>query len=542
MKRSDPGGLWLLILGLLVLIPSIWLESSLTGGDEHRISFRTALETQQADQWVIPTYEGEPRLRKPPLFYWVLTATAEFLGPSFFNFRIWGVLCGALLAVFTARWGHRLFSADPVLTFVILISCLGLATESRRAMLDIPMTLFLVLALERWGHCMKDGRGQDALLAGAFLAISAMIKPTAVYFFLMALPVMAWLMPRERGLAIAGKRLLGLAFWALGFCVVFLPWWIHVYSLYPDLLQTRLEEQVTQRQFAWFRFESIPSLLGGWLGLAAPWSFVLIFATFHFLRHPKEGEARPERWLAVWLVLASIPFLFMKTFERYLIPLLPAFAILISSYLDTLDPRRLRRQLSGAATLASLPVMVLIIVTGWYTAPTLALMTIGILFLLFRMAWQTDPVNSALAVALTWSWCLGLLLPTIGIGEGPRLSEEILKSPVYQVGDRHLPMLDVHAGRPLPDIDNSLESLRNLPEETCYLILTQKDLEPLKQHLQTLSRDSEVLRNFGVFRSRKVFTRFIRKDATEEQRRSAVQQRSLEILKKPCVIVEVKER
>ena len=302
MKRSDPGGFWLLLIGLLVLAPSIWLESSLTGGDEHRISFRTALETQQAEQWLVPTYEGEPRLRKPPLFYWVLTATSETLGPTLFHFRFWGVLCGALLAVFTARWGFRQFSADPVLTFVIVISCLGLATESRRAMLDIPMTLFLLLSLERWGQCMKQGHGRDALAAGAFLAIAALIKPPALYFAGTGMLTMAVLQARKSGISLAMRRIGGFALFLISFSILFLPWWVYVQSAYPELLRERLVEQVNSRELSFFHPESVPSLLGGWLGLVAPWSFALIFATIKILRRRPEGNAYPERWLVVWLM------------------------------------------------------------------------------------------------------------------------------------------------------------------------------------------------------------------------------------------------
>ena len=542
MKRSDPGGFWLLLLGLLVLLPSIWNETSITGGDEHRISFRTALETRDADQWLIPTYEGEPRLRKPPLFYWVLTATAEFLGPSLFNFRIWGVLCGALLAIFTARWGQRLFSADPVLTFVILISCLGLATESRRAMLDIPMALFLVLALERWGNCMKEARGRDAVFAGAFLAIAALIKPTAIYFFAAAIPVMAWLQPREKGLVLAAKRLSGLPLMLGAFCLLFLPWWLYVYSIYPDLLQSRIEEQVQNRELSILRWDSIPPLIGGWLGLAAPWSFALIFAVLRFLRRPEEGSAPPERWLAVWLVIASIPFLFMKTFERYLIPLLPAFAILISTYLDSLKPIPLRRHLLGAAFIVALPALFVMLFTYFFTAPTVSLLTLGILFILFRMALQTDTVNTALSIALTWSFCLGVLIPTVGIGEGPRLSPEILNGSLYQVGEQHVPLLDVQAQRPIPKIAGDSDSLRELPDNTCYLILAQADQEEVERSLKSISRESERVGNFGVFRSRKVFSRFYRRDYTEEHLKEALMRESLNPLRKPCVVIEVKAR
>ncbi len=542
MKRSDPGGFWLLLLGLLVLLPSIWKETSITGGDEHRISFRTALETRDADQWLIPTYEGEPRLRKPPLFYWVLTATAEFLGPSLFNFRIWGVLCGALLAIFTARWGQRLFSADPVLTFVILISCLGLATESRRAMLDIPMALFLVLALERWGNCMKDARGRDAVFAGLYLAIAALIKPTAIYFFAAAIQVMAWLQPREKGLVLAAKRLSGLPLMLAAFCLLFLPWWLYVYSIYPDLLQSRIEEQVQNRELSLLRWDSIPPLIGGWLGLAAPWSFALIFAVLRFVRRPEAGSAPPERWLAVWLVIASIPFLFMKTFERYLIPLLPAFAILISTYLDSLKPIPLRRHLLGAAFILSLPALFVMLFTYFSTAPTLSLLTLGILFIVFRMALQADTVNTALSVALTWSFCLGILSPTVGIGEGPRLSPEILKGSLYQVGEQHVPLLDVQAQRPIPKIAGDSDSLRELPDNTCYLILAQADQEEVERSLKSLSRESERVGKFGVFVSRKVFSRFYRRDYTEEHFREALMRNSLNPLRKPCVVIEVKAR
>ena len=542
MKRSDPGGFWLLLIALAILLPSIWLESSLTGGDEHRISFRTALETQQADQWLVPTYEGEPRLRKPPLFYWVLAASSEYLGSSLFSMRIWGVLCGALLAIFVARWGHRQFSADPVLTFVIFVSCLGLATESRRAMLDIPMTLFLVLALERWGRCMMEGRSIDAVIAGAFLAVAAMIKPPAIYFAATAIIAMTLFQVRVALASAMIKRFFGFTLFIISFSLFFFPWWVYVQSVYPELLQARLEEQITNREISAFKVESIPSLLGGWLGLVAPWSITLIYASLRYLRKTKDGIESPERWLAIFLILSSVPFLFMKTFERYLIPLLPAFSILISAYLDTLKPSALRRHLFGAAFLTSTVTLVLAVIVWWFFSPTLALISVAILLLLWRMAMQADAVNTALAAALNWCFCLGVLLPSIGIGEGPPLSKEIQQRPIYQMDGRHLPMLEITVGKPIEDISNDLSSLGQLPDETCYLILTEADLPKLEVNLAELDRESEVLRKFGVFRSRKVFTRFVREDATAEDLQKAKEERSLEGLKKRCVIVEIKSR
>ena len=44
--RDGPGGIRLFLLGMALLLPTIALDSSLTGSDEYRVSFRTAMETE----------------------------------------------------------------------------------------------------------------------------------------------------------------------------------------------------------------------------------------------------------------------------------------------------------------------------------------------------------------------------------------------------------------------------------------------------------------------------------------------------------------
>ena len=198
--------------------------------------------------------------------------------------------------------------------------------------------------------------------------------------------------------------------------------------------------------------------------------------------------------------------------------------------------------LFGAAFLTSTVTLALAVIVWWFFSPTLALISVAILLLLWRMAMQADAVNTALAAALNWCFCLGVLLPSIGIGEGPPLSKEIQQRPIYQIGGRHLPMLEITVGKPIPDLSNDLSSLAQLPDATSYLILTEADLPTLEENLAELDRESEVLRKFGIFRSRKVFTRFIREDATAEDLQKAKEERSLEGLKKQCVIVEIKRR
>ena len=95
MVETEPGGIRLFLLGMAVLIPAVWLDTSLTGSDEYRVTFRTALETAASDDWTIPTLDGEPRLRKPPLYYWLLASSLEWFGsnppaPPSRPWRFWG--------------------------------------------------------------------------------------------------------------------------------------------------------------------------------------------------------------------------------------------------------------------------------------------------------------------------------------------------------------------------------------------------------------------------------------------------------------------
>ena len=53
-------------VGMFLLMPCIWSETSITGQDEYWLSFRTPMETLAHGGWFTPRVNGEPRLKKPP--------------------------------------------------------------------------------------------------------------------------------------------------------------------------------------------------------------------------------------------------------------------------------------------------------------------------------------------------------------------------------------------------------------------------------------------------------------------------------------------
>jgi len=152
--------LFVFVIGVLILLPRIWCETSITGQDEYWLSFRTPIETMEHGDWFTPWVNGEPRLKKPPLLYWAILWSYKLLGINLFAARIWGVLAGAGLAVCSLLIYRELFKKSGILAGLITLATLTVAIEGRRAMLDLPLTFFTAMALFfaiKWGEIGSSG-------------------------------------------------------------------------------------------------------------------------------------------------------------------------------------------------------------------------------------------------------------------------------------------------------------------------------------------------------------------------------------------------
>lgn len=540
MIRNEPGAIRLFLLGMAVLIPAVWLDTSLTGGDEYRNTFRTALETSASEDWTIPTLDQQPRLRKPPLYYWWLAASIEWFGSSPLSLRIWGIVSAVLLALVAAAIGRKSSGTSGVLIFVMLIGTIGLATESRRAMLDVPMAFLLLLSVERGLHWRSHGGPWRAVTAGILLAMATLIKPTALLFGATAL-ISLFLLGTRRS---PHAKLHHLLYMMMALLMVALPWWAHVYQQYPDLLQSRWTEQIAHRELTWFHPEALPSLLGGLLGLVVPWSIASIFALVSFSRRKEAGLENNERWMVLWVILSALPFLFMKTFERYLIPLLPVMVILTATYLQDLDPHRRIKQLRTATILLGIPCLLVAAFVGWFQCSPLATGMIGVsCLLMWWTASQDRWLGCALCSAAQLAIVMGIALPSIGIGALPTIPTACIDSRFATVGIDLLPTLSLHQQMAIPILKPDVASMKQkLPAQKSTLFLMDTQLAATTNALQILGRKSRSVANFSLFRSRKIYTRFPRADATAADWRQALQERSLDRLRIPCTILLVEAR
>ena len=101
---------------------------------------------QRAD-YVVPYFNNQVRLDKPPLTYWAQVASYRIFGESDFSARFPSVIAAALIAVVIFAWGRR-NGATSVGWSAAIIFTLSLQTfvHAKAAVADMWLVLFMTLA------------------------------------------------------------------------------------------------------------------------------------------------------------------------------------------------------------------------------------------------------------------------------------------------------------------------------------------------------------------------------------------------------------
>jgi len=112
---------------------------------------------QRAD-YVIPYFNNQLRLDKPPLAYWAQVASYRIFGESDFSARFPSAIAAALTALVILAWGCRIGAAE-VGWWAAIIFTLSLQTfvHAKAAVADMWLVLFMTLA-NRAGYELICGR------------------------------------------------------------------------------------------------------------------------------------------------------------------------------------------------------------------------------------------------------------------------------------------------------------------------------------------------------------------------------------------------
>jgi 4-amino-4-deoxy-L-arabinose transferase-like glycosyltransferase len=107
----------------------------------------TAREMLESGDWVMPTYNGEPRLQKTPLSYWLVAGLAKVTGKvDEFTTRlpsaVFGILSVAAIIYFVNQW---LSFRIAILSAAVWATSLGYIRYSHNARPEMVLTFFIML-------------------------------------------------------------------------------------------------------------------------------------------------------------------------------------------------------------------------------------------------------------------------------------------------------------------------------------------------------------------------------------------------------------
>jgi len=279
---------------------------------------------------------------KPPLLYWLMTASFDVVGPTPFAARLWSALAAVGVAAVTARIGVLLGGPRLGLLAGLMVAAnLGMFLYGRIVKPDMVFILCIMLAYAgfvlayqargRWSLSLFYGGLGLAMLAKDLLGAVGPLLVIGLFFWLTReRPLTPWV--PWWGVAIAAG--------------ISLPWYLLVEArnhgfLWYTIVDNHVLNLARQRVFP---DEDVPlgalEFLAVTLGAFLPWALALPWAVRRTFRRPWE-DATSRLWLLFGLwALVVIGFFTVSPFKlpHYGLPAFPALALLVARVWDeTLD-------------------------------------------------------------------------------------------------------------------------------------------------------------------------------------------------------------
>ena len=348
------------LLLLLLAVAVVWFGNleyrKLFHPDEGRYAEIPREMVASAD-WLTPRLNGIKYFEKPPLQYWATAAAYRVFGEAQWTSRLWTALSGFLAVLLTYAAGVRLSGPDAGLyAALLLVSSAGFVLGGHYNTLDMGLTFFLTLALVAFLFAQRDHqtrRGRALWMHVAWAAAAgAVLSKGLVGAVLPAGGLVAYtLLTRD----FAVWRRLNPVTGVLLFLALAAPWFVQVSLANPEFpryffIHEHFQRFLTTAHYRdqpWWFF--LPVLVLGLL----PWTTLVPGALAQAWRSESDGSGfRARRFL---LAYAGFILLFFSAssskLEAYVLPMLPAIALLLGERVAALQPGRLRRHLVFALTL-----------------------------------------------------------------------------------------------------------------------------------------------------------------------------------------------
>jgi len=307
--------------------------------DEGR-NAEVAREMAATNNYVLPHLNGLPYLDKPVLFFAAVAAAIEVFGVNEFAARLASLLLGLATAALTGWFAFRFWGRDAAVVAATATATAPLALGlSRIVIMDTMLSFFVVTALVCFFFAVENRNSTPSeapirrpwyvwtLIAWAAMGLGVLTKGPVAF----AVPLLV-------AAPYAIRRRASLAVWhPLGPVLMFavaLPWVWAVSREIPNFLHyvvvtetwaRMTTDELRRTEPVWF---FLPVLLAG----TFPWSIVAL-SNFRAKNIPeKSADRRLRLYLLLWLVVPLIFFSLSRgKQEQYMLPLVPAVALLVAS-------------------------------------------------------------------------------------------------------------------------------------------------------------------------------------------------------------------
>jgi len=169
--------------------PAYWLDDAVAAG--------SIPPNTPVNHWLVPVFNGEPRLVKTPLAYWCVAGLLKLgLPADEFTARLPSALASIALAILVLALGRSMFSPRAALIGSLMLgTSLAFVSWGRNARTDMQMTLWMSVAITCafWGLRQSAWRRRNLLMLAAWGAVGLanLAKQMAPLFIL--LPIALYL-------------------------------------------------------------------------------------------------------------------------------------------------------------------------------------------------------------------------------------------------------------------------------------------------------------------------------------------------------------
>lgn len=425
--------------------------------DEARFA-RTSVEMMRSRDYVVPTFESEPRLQKPPLLYWVQASLFRMMGPSELLARAPAAASTFVSLLLVAWIGWRRFgdegaawAAAVFATFPLVVGIARIGTLD--ALLAVHVVALLALDLVQPEH---SGLQRSAVVGG-LLGLAFLVKgPVGI-----ALPLLMMLAGRTASGRNVVPSIRTTITVVLAWSAVALPWglvfaqrigWRGVGALLRSEVVERAVGGTAHAEPWWY-------YLGVGLVAFLPWAGALIVGIGRALARWRDPESPTGPYAAAAFLAGLVFFSASKgKLPNYILPLAPMAALVVAFELgqELVHPRRRR----SGPTLVATTLVALTVGLGVAGAVQLEDLARGVAIAgavayglasfvaLYGMLKSSPRVVYAAAAAASGAFLLAVVLASPPILAVSRSAEPIVER-----------VPELAAARPLVLVDMNLPSL-----------------------------------------------------------------------------------